>query len=115
MRPPEPTVQQLCEHEFTLTFTLQPHDPCFAGHFDGLPVLAAVVQIGWVMAYAERFLAHRYRFMGLTSNKFLHLVRPPVTLELNVQYRPEHERLQFVYRRAGQVCSRGAIQVQAWS
>lgn len=115
MRPPEPKVQQLCEHEFTLTFTLPPHNPCFEGHFDDLPVLAAVVQIGWVIAYAERFLAQRYRFLGLISNKFLHLVRPPVALELKVQYRPEHEYLQFVYRRAGQVCSRGTIQVQELS
>ncbi|WP_049721100.1 ApeI family dehydratase [Gilvimarinus polysaccharolyticus] len=115
MQPPEPIVTQQSANQFTLTLALQAQDPYFSGHFDGLPVLAGVVQLGWVVAYAERLLGRRYKFLGLTSNKFLQLVRPPVTLQLSVQYEPEHQRLKFAYSLPNGVCSRGAINVEEMS
>ena len=115
MQLPEPIAVQQRADEFILTLELQPQEPCFVGHFEGLPVLAGVIQVGWVIAYAERFLQRRFEFLGLASNKFLQLVRPPVSLQLTVQYQPEHKRLKFVYRMPNGVCSRGAINVQEMS
>lgn len=111
MQLPDPVVILQGEREVSLMLELQPHDPCFTGHFDGLPVLAGVIQVGWVVAYAERYFTRRFEFLGLASNKFLQLVRPPVSLQLTVQYQPEHGRLKFVYRMPSGVCSRGAISV----
>lgn len=112
MQLPDFIVTQQSVSEFKLTLELQPQDPCFTGHFDGLPVLAGVVQIGWVVAYAERLLGVRFEFLGLSSNKFLQLIRPPVKLQLTVQFQRDHGRLKFVYRMPNGVCSCGAINVQ---
>jgi len=112
MQLPEFIVTQQSDNGFKLTFTLQPQDPCFAGHFEQLPVLAGVIQVGWVFDFAEQILQQRFDFLGLASNKFLQLVRPPVSLQLAVQYQREHGRLKFVYRLPSGVCSRGAINVQ---
>lgn len=112
MQLPEPIATQQSASEFSVTLELQPQDPCFAGHFDGLPVLAGVIQLGWVIGYAERLLGLHFEFLGLVSNKFLQLVRPPVTLQLTVQYQRDQGRLKFIYRMPNGVCSRGAINVQ---
>lgn len=101
------------EHRLELEFALTPEHPCFAGHFDGLPVLAAVVQIGWAQALAERYFDRRFVFRALQSNKFQQLIRPPVTLTVELEYRPEKELLTFSYRNARGLCSKGAISVEA--
>ncbi|WP_052481286.1 ApeI family dehydratase [Gilvimarinus agarilyticus] len=112
MQLPQPVTSSQSEQEFCVSLELQPQDPCFAGHFEGLPVLAGVVQVGWVFGFAEQFLGRRFEFLGLASNKFLQLVRPPVKLQLTVQYQRDQGRLKFVYRMPGGVCSRGAICVR---
>ena len=112
---PQPVTRSLSDHEFCVSLRLQPQDACFAGHFDGLPVLAGVIQVGWVVGFAEQMLERRFEFLGLASNKFLQLVRPPVTLQLTVQYQRDQGRLKFVYRMPNGVCSRGAINVRELS
>ncbi|MBU2885710.1 hypothetical protein KO507_08045 [Gilvimarinus agarilyticus] len=110
--PPEIQVLDQGDNSIELGIELREDLPCFAGHFTDLPVLAGVVQIGWALQLAERFFACRFDCRGQVSNKFQQLVRPPVSLMLSLQYRPEAQQLKFRYRNALGDCSRGVLKVE---
>jgi acyl-CoA synthetase (AMP-forming)/AMP-acid ligase II len=54
------------------------------GHFEGFPLVAGVVQLGWVLTAAAEWLGHPPQLVGLEALKFPEPLRPGgrVTLEL---------------------------------
>jgi len=110
---PAHDVLEQTENRLAIAMTLQPDMPCFAGHFEGLPVLPGVVQVGWVQTLAQRYFGKTFLHRGLHSVKFQQLVRPPVQLTLSIQWQPERELLKFTYRNQRGRSSSGAISVQS--
>lgn len=108
---PDHEVLEQSGERLVIGMGLQANMSCFAGHFDGLPVLAGVIQIGWVVELAQRYFGKSFSHRGLRSVKFQQLVRPPVELTLTVQWLPERELLKFTYRNKRGRCSSGAISV----
>lgn len=83
-----------------LGFALSASMPCFAGHFEQLPVLAGVVQVDWAVRLARRHLALPGAFVGLQSVKFQKLIRPPAQMVLELVYLPERHALRFSYEHS---------------
>lgn len=108
---PAHEVLEQSEERLVIAMELQPDMPYFAGHFDELPVLAGVVQIGWAVDLAQRHFGKTFLHRGLHSVKFQQLVRPPVQLTLTLQWLPERELLKFTYSNKRGRCSSGAISV----
>jgi 3-hydroxymyristoyl/3-hydroxydecanoyl-(acyl carrier protein) dehydratase len=94
-----------------LRMSLAPDLHCFEGHFEGLPVLAGVVQVGWALDLARLHFEHPLVFRGLRSSKFQKLVRPPAQLNLTLDLLAERELLKFRYDSQRGVCSSGGITV----
>jgi 3-hydroxymyristoyl/3-hydroxydecanoyl-(acyl carrier protein) dehydratase len=99
------------DNHVSLQFALEPEQSCFRGHFDGAPVLAGVIQLGWVMGFAEQKFHCPWQFRGLNSAKFQRLILPPVELQLDIEYLPQRQLLKFSYRDAEGTYSSGAVQV----
>ncbi|MDO3387794.1 hypothetical protein QWI17_18265 [Gilvimarinus sp. SDUM040013] len=112
LQPPAARVLERSDNKVELSLPLTDDFPCFVGHFDGLPVLAGVVQIGWALHLAEHYFARKFQFQALQSNKFQQLVRPPITLHLTLQYLPQKQMVKFHYRNGLGDCSRGALRVE---
>lgn len=94
-----------------LCMELTPDLDCFEGHFEGLPVLAGVVQVGWALDLARLHFEHPLVFRGLRSSKFQQLVRPPVQLNLTLDLLANRELLKFRYDSQRGICSSGGITV----
>lgn len=105
----------VAEYQLECQFDVTPDDPCFNGHFEQLPVLAAVVQIGWALQLAEQHFGHRLHFKALRSNKFQQLVRPPVSLHLTLEYKREKGLLKYCFSNRLGPCSRGGILVEEFA
>lgn len=108
--PAHEVVEQSGER-LVIAMELQADMPCFAGHFEELPVLPGVVQIGWALALAQRHFGKTFVHRSLHSVKFQQLVRPPVQLTLSLQWLAERELLKFTYSNKRGRCSSGAISV----
>jgi 3-hydroxymyristoyl/3-hydroxydecanoyl-(acyl carrier protein) dehydratase len=108
---PDYEVVEHTHERLELTLKLQPEMPCFAGHFENLPVLPGVVQVGWVQTLAQRHFGKTFLHNGLRSVKFQQLVRPPVQLTLVVDWIADRGLLKFTYSNLRGRCSSGAISV----
>lgn len=99
----------------SLFFTLDIHPDlrCFKGHFDMAPVLAGVVQVDWAIRLASEHFAAKLTFRGMQSIKFLRLIRPPLLLNLTIDYLPERRLLKFSYRDGEVTYSSGIILIAA--
>lgn len=103
------------DNHVSLQFALGPEQSCFHGHFEGAPVLAGVIQLGWALAFAEQKFQCRWQFRGLQSAKFQRLILPPAKLRLDIEYLPARQLLKFRYSDAQGAYSSGAMQVEASS
>ncbi len=77
---PEPIETECDSRRLSFAFHLAENDPVFRGHFDGLPVLAGVVQVHWAMLLASRLGFSAEDFSSSPRIKFKQLVRPPIDL-----------------------------------
>lgn len=67
----------------------------FADHFPVIPVVPAVVQLGWIVDLARSCLAIDGPFRGILVAKFRRLVRPGMALDLSLEYLPDPGQLRF--------------------
>jgi len=111
MAPPVIELRPISATEVEIELALQSEQECFAGHFEGWPVLAGVIQIDWVMLLARRHLGCDSRFRALQSTKFLRLIRPPLTPVLSISYQRERGLIRFSYRDGEVQLSNGVIRV----
>lgn len=111
-RPDIARILEAGPERLSLEVELHPDDPCFAGHFEGLPVLAGIVQVHWAVAFAEWHWQRRLVFKAMQSAKFQKLVRPPVRLQLTLHYQPGGGLLKYAYRDHRGVCARGGLSVE---
>lgn len=69
--------------------------PQLEGHFDGFPVVAGVVQLGWAVDAAAAWRGRRPRLAGLEALKFSQPLRPGRTLTLRIERAREGRSLRF--------------------
>ena len=101
------------EDEVRVVLHLDDAHPAFAGHFPGLPVLAGVVQIDWVMQLAALHLGigqHAARDFAL---KCLRIIKPGQKLSLVLRLERAKGRLAFEYSLDALSAARGKIRLDA--
>lgn len=72
----------------------------FEGHFPAIPIVPAVVQVGWAVHLLQAHLWPRTHVVGITLAKFRRLMRPGMALTLTIELAGERARFDY--------CSRGA-------
>lgn len=81
----------------------------FDGHFEALPVLPGVAQLGWAVELARGCFALPQGFQRVDALKFQRPVLPPVELELSLHWRSETAQLAFRFASAAGVHSSGRV------
>jgi len=94
-----PRISQLNVTSFSAQ--MQCHIPSqliyFDGHFDGHPVLPGVTQLHWVEKLGRHLFSIKARFKNLEVIKFKQIIRPDMTLTLQLDYDSEAKKLKFNY------------------
>lgn len=72
-------------------------NPYFEGHFPGLPILAGVAQLEWIIRFAEEagLIPGSHQFQALENAKFHQEIRPNMVLELTLEWQLDTERLHY--------------------
>ena len=78
-----------------------------AGHFPGLPVVPAVVQIQWAMDAAERLAGRAPTLRRLEALKFKAMIRPGQLVEVAVRLSAMGDAVQFRIGSGERVFSTG--------
>jgi acyl-coenzyme A synthetase/AMP-(fatty) acid ligase len=65
------------------------------GHFEGLPIVAGVVQLRWVMAAGAELLSATPGVRAIEALKFPNVLRPGDQLTLRVELSQDADRLRF--------------------
>lgn len=96
-----------------LSFVLRAALKYFDGHFPQVALLPGVVQIGWAVELAKRFLAEDGkafgRFHSLATVKFMRVLQPGASVRLRLSADRENRELEFEYREGGVTCSSGRV------
>ena len=115
-RPRQAELLAECAHgddACTLRLHLPPGLAHFAGHFPGAPVLPGVVQVQWALALAAPRMGLAARCRSMDALKFQRPMRPGDTVELALRFDRARGCLHFAYRRDGEPCASGRLQVEA--
>ena len=73
-----------------------PHDLFyFDGHFPGVPILAGVVQIDWVIACGRQYFELPRVFRGIHALKFQRIIAPEKPFTLELVHEPAKSSLSF--------------------
>ncbi len=83
------------------------------GHFEGLPLVAGVVQLRWVLEAARELLGGPPRPRRLEGLKFPELLRPGQELTLTLELSPAGDRLHFELAESGRVFACGQARLAA--
>ena len=67
----------------------------FEGHFPGVPILAGVVQIHWVIAYGRQCFDLPAVFRGIHGLKFQRIIAPDKPFTLELVHEPAKSSLSF--------------------
>tara|TARA_R110002167_G_scaffold22419_1_gene80470 strand:- start:372 stop:713 length:342 start_codon:yes stop_codon:yes gene_type:complete len=88
--------EKLTDLSLLLELKILPEIIYFEGHFEGMPVLAGVVQIGWVLHYAALFLeVDKSKFQQIVQMKFTQVIRPDMVVSLSIELKGD--ALTFKY------------------
>ncbi len=79
----------------------------FEGHFDGFPVVAGVVQLGWVMEAVDTWLGRPATLIGLDALKFSQPLRPGDVATLRVEPCADRRRVRFELRDGERIFASG--------
>lgn len=77
------------------------------GHFEPLPLVAGVVQLGWVLAAAGDWLGEPPRVAGIEALKFPEPLRPGRRVTLELERSADGRRLRFRIRAGSSVYASG--------
>ena len=67
----------------------------FDGHFPGVPILAGVVQIDWVIACGRQYFELPRVFRGIHALKFQRIIAPEKPFTLELVHEPAKASLSF--------------------
>jgi hypothetical protein len=114
-RPRLPRQRLIRKEENRVVFELSVPSNLFYldGHFPNVPILAGVVQIDWVIAYARQYFDMPSLFRGIQALKFQRVIQPELPVELELTYEPQKALLSFTYRSAAGQHAGGRIQFGA--
>jgi 3-hydroxymyristoyl/3-hydroxydecanoyl-(acyl carrier protein) dehydratase len=96
-----------------LTLRVPPQLAWFEGHFPNQPLLPAVIQTHWALAYARRHFTLPPTFLSMHNLKFSRFVMPGAVLKLRLTYSAARSELSFEYTEADAPCSSGRIRFGA--
>ena len=83
----------------------------FAGHFASIPIVPAVLQVGWAVDLLRSHLHADARFAGLASAKFRRVMHPGMALTLALTR--DGDRAQFEYVSGESLVSTGRLLFEA--
>jgi 3-hydroxymyristoyl/3-hydroxydecanoyl-(acyl carrier protein) dehydratase len=83
--------------EVTLRVFIPPDLLCFEGHFPEAPILPGVIQVAWVVAFAQRFFTLPKHFRRLELLKFQRVIGPGMTVTLAIEYVAARQTVTFRY------------------
>ena len=81
----------------------------FADHFPTIPIVPAVLQIGWVVDLARGCLQVTGPFQGVLVAKFRRLIRPGMVLDVSLEHRPDPGQVRFNFAVDGLTVSSGRL------
>ena len=87
-------IEQAAAHA-VLEFDIPANLTWFDGHFTNAPVLAGVVQVHWAIHYARQYFGVRGAFRRLEAIKFHRLIRPGMTVRMEIDWRADSAALIF--------------------
>ncbi len=79
------------------------------GHFDAMPIVPGVVQISWVLHFAENLTGLAGSMIALDNVKFRRLVQPGQELSLELECDLDGGKLNFAYRSTRSLHTIGKI------
>ncbi len=82
----------------------------FQGHFDGNPVLAAVVQLHEVLRHTATIWPDLTALRRVTGAKFRRPIRPLDSLRLRLERTPGSAKARFTFVRGEETCSSGVLE-----
>lgn len=94
-----------------LQLELTPDLACFDGHFPTLPILPGVAQLDWAVHFATTLLGTPGEFRGMDAIKFQKIMQPGLVVDLQLDYLPEKQQVQFRYQSAAGVHASGRIRL----
>lgn len=92
-----------------LTFVATDNDPHFKGHFPQFALLPGVAQIEYVVRESHRYLKTPLTVIEGKNIKFMQMIRPNQVLDMQLEFIPSKNALNFVLHEPSQPEKRFAI------
>lgn len=89
------------------SFTLRADEPCFAGHFDGAPVLPGIAHVAIAIEACARLSAPPGPLLAIDDLRFLQPLGPGDRCAVRVS--PAPDAIRFEIHRDGVLASRGHL------
>jgi len=96
----------------TIDLRVPPDLGCLRGHFPALPVVPAVVQLGWVLEFGAELLGTLPTFRAVRSVKFQRIIQPGHSLRLHIAAEIAGSTLRFEYASEAGRHSAGIIETR---
>lgn len=94
---PVPRWLERAHHHARLTLDVLPELAAFDGHFPQSPILPGVTMLDWTVRLGREAFAIPASFLCMEAVKFHHLVRPGMTLQVELEWQPGTGKLGFRY------------------
>jgi len=95
--------------EASVRLRIPPDLRALQGHFDRMPIVPGVLQVGWALRLAAEAFETDQRLAGIDATKFRRIVQPGDELELTLRWQPARRVLNFRFDSSGGARSSGRI------
>ena len=106
---PKCTVVEQSTENLQIDLLVTDDIPYFAGHFATSPILAGVVQVGWIIQLANQHLGSSSTVETMSQLKFNSPITIGDNLHIAIDFNSDKNRLNFKIKRGATPCSSGAI------